>query len=711
MTPNLPVPVADDGCGGLGQIIMIVVAVVATVFTAGALAAGFGPLGSMFSAGLNALGAGISGLGIAGAAGGATLGVTGFAVAGAVGSIVSQGVGIAIGAQDKFSWSAVGSGALGAVISGGAGTALKGMGLLAQGAQGAPLTTAQIMQNAALTSVASQGVMVTVGLQDKFSWAGVAAAAISAPIANAVGSGVESATGSKFLADFASRFAGGVVSRGVSIAVHGGGKMGFATIAADAFGNALGSSIVDRMSGGNQQESELTKFKKSEIAAMNVDARIENAIAMSPATWSDFSGSGARTFADQYPETYGGQLFSIGANNDSATRTDEMARIMRQANEPQYAPTDLRIEVNGIGSTDPELYNGDIIAAAIAHGENLRPTIANAERLGLVDLSVTEAGGEHNGYNVAPTGQMPYAEQMRNAGNFVSDLGAGFISGIPNAITETAGMVYKGWGYIGAQTVIRPLEAMGLQYPGATDRAMSFYDGINGRVLQYENGIQEFGGVVGGLVSPTSALRRLAVAGDVARARLATAIRTEYELGWGSFATSGVDLTSNPALMNSNVAKALQSELIAGGKTLDFALRKAEEIINSGVDLPTMRNASTGEFFYKLQPTDVSGNPLNSVYWMNSSQYARVQAMNVSEIANAMGLPAPSAAHGGFNGFAIFETTPRLGSNAFVFESQIAPATQGARYATKGLDYQSLIVNPTAWHPARPIGIIPPVGR
>jgi hypothetical protein len=159
------------------------------------------------------------------------------------------------------------------------------------------------------------------------------------------------------------------------------------------------------------------------------------------------------------------------------------------------------------------------------------------------------------------------------------------------------------------------------------------------------------------------------------------------------------------------VAQALRGELLTSGRPTGFAARKTDEILKSSMELPTMRNASTGEFFYKLQPVDVGGNPLNSVYWMNSSQYARVQGMNAAEIGNVMGLPAPSTAHGAFNGFRVFETTPRLGANPLVFESQIAPATQGAHYSARGMDSQTLIANPNAWYPARPIGTIPGVHR
>lgn len=239
-----------------------------------------------------------------------------------------------------------------------------------------------------------------------------------------------------------------------------------------------------------------------------------------------------------------------------------------------------------------------------------------------------------------------------------------------------------------------------------SDRMFAQYENVTGRVADYDNGLQEVSGLISGLVGPSNALRGAAVAGDIARARVATSIRVEYELGWNSFVTSGLDVTGNPAVLNSSVAQALRGELLASGRPMGFAVAKTEEILKSGMELPTMRNASTGEFFYKLQPLDVSGNPLNSVYWMNSSQYTRVQGMNAAEIANAMGLPAPSAAHGAVHGFRVFETTPRIGASPLVFESQIAPATQGANYAARGLDYQTLIANPKAWYPARPIGTI-----
>ncbi|WZB69026.1 hypothetical protein WJ968_20065 [Achromobacter xylosoxidans] len=99
------------------------VAVVATVFTAGALAAPAGAtLGGMMNLGVSVL-AGTSTLSGIGAVG---IGLA----AGAVGSAVSQGVGMALGMQSKFSWGSVAMGALGSGVMAGVGGAFNGASFL-----------------------------------------------------------------------------------------------------------------------------------------------------------------------------------------------------------------------------------------------------------------------------------------------------------------------------------------------------------------------------------------------------------------------------------------------------------------------------------------------------------------------------------------------------------------------------------------------------
>ncbi|SMC18258.1 YD repeat-containing protein [Andreprevotia lacus DSM 23236] len=149
--PNAPTPQQDSGggCGGIGQILMIVVAVVVSIYTAGAASA---LLGSQ---------------------------IAGAAVGAAAGSIASQAVGLATGTIDKFSWSQVGISALSAGIGSAASIAL---GSFAE-SMGLNTMSTAIVKGAG-SALITQGLMSAVGLQT-FSWRGVAAAAISSPAGGA----------------------------------------------------------------------------------------------------------------------------------------------------------------------------------------------------------------------------------------------------------------------------------------------------------------------------------------------------------------------------------------------------------------------------------------------------------------------------------------------------------------------------------------------
>ena len=81
---------------------------------------------------------------------------------------------MATGIQEKFSWKAVGL----AALSGGIGGGLAGK--FGSGIGGA-------MMKGAATSAISQGIGVTLGLQDKFNWAAVAAAGVAAGFGAAAG--------------------------------------------------------------------------------------------------------------------------------------------------------------------------------------------------------------------------------------------------------------------------------------------------------------------------------------------------------------------------------------------------------------------------------------------------------------------------------------------------------------------------------------------
>jgi hypothetical protein len=166
--------------------------------------------------------------------------IVGGAIGGAAGSVASQIVGNAIGVQDGFSWKGVAAGAIGGGIGAFAGGPLTGM-LEKAGLAGNTLLAAR----AGISGALSQGVLVATGLQEKFNWGAVAGAAIAAPIANGIGNAVRGAVDGP-LGGLVGNFAQGV-TRNIIVTGMSGGKINFANIAADAFGNAIGNSIVDGM--------------------------------------------------------------------------------------------------------------------------------------------------------------------------------------------------------------------------------------------------------------------------------------------------------------------------------------------------------------------------------------------------------------------------------------------------------------------------------
>lgn len=252
-SPNMPVPQSNKGekCGGLGQIIMVVVAVVATIWTAGALSGVTSGFMSTMSAGVSTLG------GVAGSLGtgtiAASLGTVGTAmVAGAVGSVVSQAVGIGIGAQDGFSWKAVALSAIGSGVSSG----LAGAGFLPQ--------TGNVFVDGAIRGAVgnsmTQGIAVVTGLQSSFSWKNVVASAAGAGVGAAINQALgpqalpsgqfgppapgvfddAGVFGERLIRGTLSGFGGGLVTSALR-----GGRINATQVAADAFGNALGNSLAE----------------------------------------------------------------------------------------------------------------------------------------------------------------------------------------------------------------------------------------------------------------------------------------------------------------------------------------------------------------------------------------------------------------------------------------------------------------------------------
>ncbi|GAA4044674.1 LysM peptidoglycan-binding domain-containing protein [Parerythrobacter jejuensis] len=196
-TPDAPKKKSKK-CGIFGQILLAVVAIAVTVVTAG------------------------------------TLGPVGAAIAG---NLASQGLGLATGIQEKFSFKSLALSAVAAGVAQGVGE------VFGKGA----IFGSQVAGDAirgAISSAVTQGVGVATGLQEKFSWAGVAAAGVGA----GVGSFVGARTGS--LGSFGSRAvttAASTIANAATRSVVDGSNFGDNIMAAlpDAIGQVVGGAIGD----------------------------------------------------------------------------------------------------------------------------------------------------------------------------------------------------------------------------------------------------------------------------------------------------------------------------------------------------------------------------------------------------------------------------------------------------------------------------------
>jgi hypothetical protein len=231
-----PPPPVDD-CGAFKQFLVIVVAVAVTAYLGPAAANWLASTGGAFTTGaVTAAGAAVPS---------AAAYAVGGAAAAAAGSVASQTVGMAVGLQDSFSWKAVGMAALGGAISGG----MQGL-----GAESKAFAT-WMKQNPALSAMAAnamtQGIGVMTGLQEKFSWQSVAVSGASAWINSQIPNGRPDARGTlqplsspeKLVRNFLT----GTTTQIIRMAVYGQGKLDFASLAADAFGNVIGESLADSM--------------------------------------------------------------------------------------------------------------------------------------------------------------------------------------------------------------------------------------------------------------------------------------------------------------------------------------------------------------------------------------------------------------------------------------------------------------------------------
>jgi hypothetical protein len=228
-TINTAKPHKGNKCGVFGQILLVAVAVAVSALTAGALS-GLSPI---------------------------LIG----AISGAAGSVVSQGLGVITGIQDKFSFKGVALAAIGGAVGGGVGSAMKGA-----------MLGSQFVGNAvrgAVGSALTQGIGVALGLQKHFSFASVAAAAIGAGIGGAVGDklGAKPLSENHSLSNHIFNAVGGAanaIANAATRSVINGSDFGDNLIAAlpDVIGSTIGNMLAYGVSGTGGATAAATSVQK-----------------------------------------------------------------------------------------------------------------------------------------------------------------------------------------------------------------------------------------------------------------------------------------------------------------------------------------------------------------------------------------------------------------------------------------------------------------
>ncbi|WP_143873778.1 DUF6531 domain-containing protein [Catenovulum sediminis] len=260
-TPSpIPPPPPSPKCNAIAAIVMVVVAVVVTIFTAGgglALLASGGSLTGVMAAGVTTLSAGFS---------------TAAFAAGVVGSLASQAVGKMMGVVDDISLKD--AFVNGATTWATAGLA-KGLGVGKQavsssdlfvkaGANGgrAVLNGYGVAAQAVGSYGASYAANKLVGNNNvSFSWKGMAAQVAGSVAGHGMTEGMNSVFGdagndfSRITRATVSGFAAGGTTAKLDHQWNGGQNADYGQVALNAFGNALGNSIVEGMKGDGSSKA------------------------------------------------------------------------------------------------------------------------------------------------------------------------------------------------------------------------------------------------------------------------------------------------------------------------------------------------------------------------------------------------------------------------------------------------------------------------
>jgi len=378
-TPNLPSPQGSD-CGGLGLLLVVIIAIAVTAITDGAAAPEAEAAVDSYAASEATLAAENVAEGVDALDTFATtftqvsgqlsplveFGVP--AAAAAAGSIASQAFAVATGISKKFDWNQVGL----AAIGGGVGGELRGWNLFDAGEKVANAAVRQALGNAI-----TQKVAVVTHLKDHFKWIDVAAAAAGGAVSELVGEALN-AQGEGTVNQNRQQGWAGIqqvgkatlqgFAAGLTTAVMRGGRVNVQQVATDAFGNALGDSLAAG-SGNSDGEAFLTGPDQS-------DAETARLSRLAAGNGSPYTG-GQDFQNDLFERTYANRRNEpelLSSWRDSQL----MAAIDPSLVNSLQPPGGYRVDISGPGWTDDfQLPDGTYVYKSNMDKDDPRRLITN----------------------------------------------------------------------------------------------------------------------------------------------------------------------------------------------------------------------------------------------------------------------------------------------------------------------------------------------
>lgn len=282
--------------------------------------------------------------------------------------------------------------------------------------------------NAALDSAASQEANIALGLQKGFSWAAVAASAVAAPLAKAAGDEITGPNPSAATEE--ERIAGNLAQGAIdetTYAAFTGGKINYAQVTADAFGNAIGNSIVQAEAGPQygltqgQQQDELAQIAagaKTSMDAFDTQLQVETGSQLAMQQISAQVAAGNQTYFAQQESDFN------AAQGLRDLAIDSEYSIQTQLNQSlQNSLANLRVpQVNfsvDNGTTDQVDYNpytfyGDLQMRKQLESQGLSADRVNAQMAAYENPSATTGSSSSSISPDNPLYQTPLEALLAN---------------------------------------------------------------------------------------------------------------------------------------------------------------------------------------------------------------------------------------------------------------------------------------------------------